>query len=82
MAEGLSPNQRANRPTPFLNTPQAAFYLGLSCRTLEHMRVDGTGPTWRRHGRFVRYHIDDLESWSMRDTIKQPLHRPTPRRAQ
>jgi len=73
MAESLSPAQRASRPTPFLNTPQAAFYLGLSARTLEQMRVDGDGPQWRRHGRFVRYHIDDLESWALRDTIKKPL---------
>ncbi|QDC37233.1 helix-turn-helix domain-containing protein [Sphingobium fuliginis] len=49
---------------PFLNTRQAGHYLGLSPRHLERMRANGTGPSFRRHGRFVFYHIDDLDAWS------------------
>jgi predicted DNA-binding transcriptional regulator AlpA len=49
---------------PFLNTPQAAHYLGLSARHLERMRARGTGPRFRRHGRFVFYHLHDLDRWS------------------
>jgi predicted DNA-binding transcriptional regulator AlpA len=49
---------------PFLNTRQAAHYLGLSARHLERMRRRRTGPRFRRHGRFVFYHIDDIEAWS------------------
>ncbi|CDX57973.1 conserved hypothetical protein [Mesorhizobium plurifarium] len=55
---------RAKKGSPFLNTAQAAFYVGLSQRTLEKMRLKGHGPKFRKHGRFVRYHIDELEDWS------------------
>ena len=55
---------RAKRGSPFLNTAQAAFYVGLSARTLEKMRTAGMGPIYRKHGRYVRYHIDDLDAWS------------------
>jgi predicted DNA-binding transcriptional regulator AlpA len=49
---------------PFLTTPQAADFIGLSDRTLERMRTEGLGPDYRKHGRYVRYHIDDLQAWS------------------
>ena len=55
---------RARQVSPFLNTAQAAFYIGLTKRTLEKMRVRGAGPIYRKHGRYVRYHIDDLNAWS------------------
>jgi hypothetical protein len=28
------------------------------------MRVDGRGPAYRKHGRYVRYHIEDLVAYS------------------
>ncbi|WP_315833499.1 helix-turn-helix domain-containing protein [Bradyrhizobium prioriisuperbiae] len=49
---------------PFLNTKEAAAWLRLSKNTLEKMRVNGTGPDYRKHGRYVRYHEKDLEAWS------------------
>jgi len=55
---------RAARGSPFLTTQQAAFYLGLSARTLQEYRTARTGPRFRRHSRRVRYHIDDLDTWS------------------
>jgi len=55
---------RAKKGSPFLNTDQAAYYIGLSSRTLEKMRGAGRGPRFRRHGRHVRYHIADLDGWS------------------
>ena len=55
---------KAKRGCPFLNTDQAAYYVGLSRRTLEKMRTHGGGPRYRKHGRYVRYHIVDLEAWS------------------
>jgi predicted DNA-binding transcriptional regulator AlpA len=55
----------ARKGSPFLNSGQAAHYLGLSERTLEDMREKGEGPPFRKHGRRnVRYHITDLEAWS------------------
>jgi excisionase family DNA binding protein len=53
-----------NGAQPFLTTDQAAHYVRLSRRTLEKMRVIGDGPLYRKHGRYVRYHIDDLNAWS------------------
>ena len=55
---------RAKRGSPFLNTDQAAAYLKLSGRLLKRLRVRGDGPEFRRHSRFVEYHIDDLDAWS------------------
>ena len=55
---------RALKGTPFLNTQQAAHYLGVSPRTLQAHRTAGSGPRFRRHTRHIRYHIDDLDSWS------------------
>jgi hypothetical protein len=55
---------RARKGSPFLSTEQAAFYLGLSARKLQQMRMRGLGPPFRRHCRYVRYHIEDLENWS------------------
>lgn len=56
--------EKAKKGSPFLSTGQAAHFVGLSRRTLEKMRVQGGGPLYRKHGRYVRYHIDDLEAWS------------------
>lgn len=61
---------RAKKGSPFLSTEQAAFYLGLSARKLQQMRRLRIGPIVRRHGRLVRYHIDDLESWSLSTSIR------------
>jgi hypothetical protein len=55
---------RAKQGTPFLSTEQAAFYLGLSPRKLQELRASGEGPRFRRHCRYVRYHIDDIDAWS------------------
>lgn len=55
---------RAKRGSPFLNTDQAAAYLKLSSKLLKRLRVRGEGPAYRRHCRFVQYHIADLDIWS------------------
>lgn len=48
----------------FYTTNEAATFLILKPNTLEKMRVYGGGPVYRKHGRSVRYHIDDLNGWS------------------
>ena len=58
---------RAKKGGPFLNTEQAGFYLGLGARKMQEMRRTTTGPVFRRHSRYVRYHIDDLDNWSKGD---------------
>ena len=64
MTDHTSRAAEARKGSPFLSTLEAAFYLGLSFRTLEKMRLTGNGPRFRKHGRFVRYHIADLDTWS------------------
>ncbi|WP_332817671.1 helix-turn-helix domain-containing protein [Sphingopyxis sp.] len=54
----------ATRGSPFLSTEQAAAYLGIGARRLKAMRQNCSGPSYRYHGRLVRYHIDDLVIWS------------------
>lgn len=60
----------ARRGSPFLNTEQAAAWLGLSARTLKRLRVAGQGPVFRRHCRFVQYHVDDLATWSREQSAR------------
>jgi hypothetical protein len=55
---------RAKRGSPFLNTDQAAAYLKMSSRLLKRLRRDGKGPVFRRHSRYIQYHIGDLDAWS------------------
>ena len=55
---------KARKGSPFLTTKEAAFYLGLKPHTLVKMRMEERGPTHRHHGRYIFYHIDDLEAWS------------------
>jgi hypothetical protein len=64
MEDEVARAARAKKGSPFLSTEQAAFYLGLSARKLQQMRGQGSGPIFRRHSRYVRYHIDDLDDWS------------------
>ena len=62
---------RAKRGSPFLNTDQAAAYLKISSRLLKRLRVRGEGPVFRRHSRFVQYHIDDLDLWSREHSARE-----------
>ncbi len=61
---------RAKRGSPFLNTDQAAAYLKLSVRQLKRLRRAGKGPVFRRHSRYVQYHIDDLDAWSSENSAR------------
>ena len=57
-------DSEAGERGPFLTTREAAQFLKLRPNTLEKMRVYGGGPIYRKHGRHVVYHIDDLTAWS------------------
>lgn len=46
-----------------VDTPGAAQHLKLSVSHLEKMRVYGTGPSYVKLGRAVRYRISDLEAY-------------------
>ena len=51
--------------TNYLNTLQAAAYLGLSTRTLDRYRVSGDGPVFHRFSGRVRYLRVDLDAWAV-----------------
>lgn len=57
-------DDQAMEEGPFLTTKEAARFLKLKANTLEKMRVYGGGPQYRKHGRHVVYHVDDLMAWS------------------
>lgn len=48
----------------YLIQSEAADLLRLSPRTLERMRLDGTGPKYRKFGRRVTYAAADIEAWA------------------
>lgn len=50
--------------TPFLSAEEAALYLRVSVRALEHFRGEGGGPDYRKHGGSIVYHRDELDRWS------------------
>jgi excisionase family DNA binding protein len=62
----------ARKGSPFLTTSQAARYVGLTDDTLQKMRRQGRGPRFRRHGRYVRYHIAELDAWSQANAVGGP----------
>lgn len=47
----------------FLDTIEAAEYLGLKRTTLEAWRCRGEGPKFAKLGRAVRYRQADLDAW-------------------
>ncbi len=58
--------REAARGSPYLSSKQAARYLGFTDRSLQNMRQRGTGPSFLRFGRQVRYHIRDLIAYGAR----------------
>jgi predicted DNA-binding transcriptional regulator AlpA len=58
--------ERSNTSTlnpSYLNTKQAAHYVGLSESLLEKRRCSGDGPTYSQIGKAVRYLASDLDAW-------------------
>jgi hypothetical protein len=49
-----------------LDTPGAARFIGVSCRTLEKHRIYGTGPNYSKVKGRVFYAIGDLTEWAKR----------------
>jgi predicted site-specific integrase-resolvase len=50
-----------SRDTPHLAEADLAERWGLSRRTLQRWRQNGTGPSWFRVGRKILYRRDDIE---------------------
>lgn len=65
----------------YLDTRQAAQYMGLSASWLAHARLRGEGPTWIQipGSRIVKYEVSDLDDWlsAMKVPGGRPLQPPT-----
>jgi hypothetical protein len=53
----------------YLNTDDAARFLGLSKQTLARWRVEGAGPPYRKLGSRVTYRRADLEAFAEGNTF-------------
>jgi hypothetical protein len=51
-------------PLPFLRAKEAARFIGVSCRTLEKHRINGTGPKYSKIGGRIIYAVTDLGEWA------------------
>lgn len=51
-------------PIRFVDTKRAAEILGVSKSYLDHARIAGGGPKYRKFGRVVRYAVSDLTDWA------------------
>ena len=61
--ESVGDPRTSENATRYLDTREAAAWLGLSPKTLERYRVSGEGPPFQRLTR-VRYLLADLEAWT------------------
>ena len=81
-AETAEEEEREMNGKGYINTKQAAAYLGLSPRTLESYRTRGAGPLFYRFGNRIRYLLSDVLSWAskrrMRSTSDDGVSEPTP----
>ncbi len=62
--------------TELVNNREAARRLGLSPRTLEHLRRGTSGPPFYKLGRRALYDPADLDAWvakHRRTTLAQPV---------
>lgn len=59
--------------SPWLDTAAAALHLGREPGTLRGWRSTGKGPSFHLvSGRFVRYHVDDLDAFVRGGSAKKP----------
>lgn len=59
----FSENTSADRPSPLLDSEDAAKYLQLSSTTLRKMRCRGGGPDYYKVGGRVFYTYRTLDNW-------------------
>ena len=56
--------------SPWLDTKEAADYLGLSAGTLHVMRCKKEGPKIHLIGTRIRYRVEDLDEFVLQETAK------------
>ena len=59
------------QPPEYLNTADAAAFLGLTPGGMETMRKEGRGPAYiRASGKLVRYRVTDLNNWMAQHRVE------------
>jgi hypothetical protein len=48
---------------PWLDTKSAAKYVLSHADTLRRWRREGCGPSFSKRGKFIRYHVEELDAW-------------------
>jgi excisionase family DNA binding protein len=61
---------------PLLTQDEAAELLKLSVRTIERLRVSGTGPKFVCLGRSIRYRLTDIEAFIASRIVGSTSERP------
>jgi predicted DNA-binding transcriptional regulator AlpA len=83
-ADGGAPQThgRAEHHPRRLRVAEAASYVGLSISFLNQARLRGSGPTFLKLGRAIRYDSRDLDTWlelrRTRSTSQPPAHTTPP----
>lgn len=63
---------------PFLMPKRVAELLGISLKTLERMRKDGSGPPYRKIGKkHIRYSVVELDAWWLAKNVAADSQLPT-----
>ncbi len=60
----------SQKVTEYYCEKYTAKYLGLSPRTLQCWRLQGTGPNYIKMGRSVRYSLSDCKEFIFKNRIK------------
>ncbi len=59
--------------TPWMNTEEAAAYIGIRPKTLKIWRMSGRGPQFSKIGnRVVRYNRETLDLWLINANSEEP----------
>ena len=54
---------RSDTSQRLLSREEVEDIFGITKRYLEHVGLNGTGPTMMRSGRSVRYRVRDIDEW-------------------
>lgn len=56
-------------PSALIDSRQASAYLGCSTQWLAVLRMRHAGPSYIKHGSWIRYRVSDLDAWTERHRV-------------
>jgi len=66
----MNANLHALPKTALIDSRHAATYLGCSAQWLAVLRMRQTGPSYIKHGAWVRYRVSDLDAWTEQHRVR------------